>query len=116
MPFYIYQNEKTGEVKEILQGMNDEHSYSENGVKWIRIFTKPNAAIDTQINPNSAADFVNNTKTKNYSIGDLWDKSAELSERRGGKEDKVKQQALDSYKKKTGKRHPSENKTGTIEI
>lgn len=116
MPIYLYENPKTKEVKEVLQGMNDVHEYSENGVKWNRIFTKPTASIDTQLNPNSAADFVNSTKNKNYSIGDLWDKSAELSEKRGGKEDKLKQKALDDYKKKTGKHHPSENKTGVIEI
>ena len=113
MPNYLFENDKTKEVKEFFFHMNDEKIVR----GWTRILTVPNTSIDTQINPNSSSDFINNTKGKNYSIGDLWSKSAELSEKRGGDDnDPVKKKALDSYKKKTGKPHPSENKTGTIEI
>lgn len=117
MPIYIYQHPKTEEVIEIIQGMNDTHEYIKDGVKWTRIFTKPQATIDTQINPNSANDFVNNTKNKNYSIGDLWDKSAELSEKRAkGGQDPIKQKTIDIYEKKTKKLHPSKTSGGVVEI
>jgi hypothetical protein len=116
MALYIYQNPKTGETKEIVQSMNEEHSYSENNIQWARVFTKPNSSIDTQINPDSASSFINITKNKNYTIGDLWSKSAELNEKRGGENDPIKQKALKKYKDATKKDHPSLKKTGTFEI
>jgi hypothetical protein len=118
MPLYLFQHPKTEEIKEIFQGMNDLHEYSENGTKWLRIFTKPTASIDTKINPNSANDFVNHTKNKNYSIGDMWDISSELSDKRAkvSGQDPVKQKVIDDYEKKTKKLHPSKTSGEVIEI
>ena len=113
MGLYIFENNITHEVKDFFFHMNDEKKVD----GWTRLYTIPTASIDTKINPNSANSFIDQTRKKNYSIGDLWSKSAELSEKRGGDaNDPVKKKALDSYKKKTGKSHPSLNKTGTIEI
>ena len=41
MPIYLYQNPKTGKVKEIVQSVHDTHEYSEDGIKWDRIFRNP---------------------------------------------------------------------------
>ncbi len=108
MPLYLYQNEETGEIKEILQGMNDKHEYYQDGIAWKRIFTIPNASIDTTIDPHSAKDFVNKTGSKKGTVGDMMDLSAELSEKRASAtgEDPVKRKFFDDYKKKNkGKKH-----------
>lgn len=112
MPLYTYENPKTGETIDVLQGMSEEHSYTdENGLEWKRVFQAPNAAIDSQIDANNPAAFINATKNKKGTYGDLLDKSNELSEKRakehGGK-DPVKEKFLSDYSKKTkGKKHPS---------
>lgn len=109
MPIFLFQHPVTNETREIVQRMNEEHVFVDaKGVKWQRIFTVPQAQIDTQINPHDNRDFVTKTKVKNYSVGDLWDKSAELSakrEKQMGK-DPVKEKASLDYTKKTGKTHP----------
>lgn len=115
MPLYTYENPKTGETIDVLQGMNDEHTYiDENGLEWKRVFQIPNAAVDSQIDANNPLAFVDATKNKKGTYGDLLDKSAELSEKRakeyGGK-DPVKEKFLSDYSKKSGgKKHLSQMK------
>lgn len=124
MPIYLYEHPKTKEVKEIVQSVNDTHTYQENGVIWNRVFTVPNASIDTQINPESTNDWIEKTRNKRGTLGEMWDKSAELSEKRaklhGGK-DPVKEKYLNSKEKESGKKHLSrikeaKNRTYEIEI
>lgn len=112
MPIYLFENPKTKEVIEVVQRMNEEHIYIVKGVKWNRVFTKPSASIDTQIDPNSSRDFIEKTKNKNYSIGALWDKSAELSEKRAKVDgiDPIKEKEIKKYEDKTKKKHPSKIK------
>ena len=83
MPIYIYQNPKTSEIIEIRQAINDKHEYIDiEGLKWNRIFTPPELNIDS-LNPlASEKEFLQYTKNKKGTIGDLWDKSRELSEKR----------------------------------
>ncbi len=112
MALYTYQNPQTGETIDLIQGMNEEHSYTDkNGLEWKRVFQVPNAAVDSQIDANNPLAFVDATRNKKGTYGDLLDKSAELSEKRAktyGGEDPVKQQFLNDYSKKTkGKKHPS---------
>ena len=117
MPLYLFQNPKTGKVKEVIQKMNDDHVYfDEEGIQWNRIFTSPQASMDTQICKDSSQDFVRKTREKNYSLGQMWDMSAELSEKRGGASghDEVRNKAEEAYKKKTGKRHPHAKKQSTF--
>lgn len=110
MPQYIFQHPTTEKTIEVIQKMDDEHEFfDKDGVKWNRIFTKPQASIDTTFDPFSSRDFVDKTRGKSDSIGDLWDRSAELSNKRErilGK-DSVKEKAQQSYTQKTGKEHPS---------
>lgn len=114
MPIYLYSHPETGEIKEVFQGMNDEHSYEEEGVKFKRIFTVPQASIDTKVDPYSKKDFKEKICNKKGTIGDLWDASAEMSEKRAAKDgkDAIKEKALDNYaKERQGRRHISEVKT-----
>lgn len=115
MPIYLYKNKRTGEVKEVLQAMNDKHVYFEDGIEWKRIFLAPNTSIDTDIDPFSQDDFRERTGQKKGTIGDMLDYSAEMSERRAekcGGEDPVKKKYFDDYaKKRGGKRHFAEKKT-----
>ena len=79
MPEYIYEHPETGEQVVVLQSVHEEHVYEIEGVEYNRVYTVPNASIDTQIDPHSAKDFREKAKG---SIGDLWDQSAEASSKR----------------------------------
>jgi predicted nucleic acid-binding Zn ribbon protein len=129
MPLYLYQNEKTGEVREILQSMNDVHEYNgENGEEenWKRIFTIPQASIDTKQDPFSTNDFLDRTKSKKGTYGNMMDYSKELSEKRAsvmGGVDPVKQNYYKEYSKnRRGAKHPDtlkktfENKNVKVEL
>ena len=113
MPIYIFKHPQTGETREIIQGMNDAHEYESDGVKWERVFINPNAAIDTNSNadPFSEKDFVKVTANKKgEKIGDIWDRSTELSEKRKdkvGAADPVMKKYYENWsKKRKGKKHP----------
>ncbi len=107
MPVYLYKNPKTGQVKEVIQSMSQEHTYEEAGVKWERIFTVPNSAIDTIIDASKPSDFLRATQKK-MTLGEMWDESGRLSEKRIQKLgfDAVKEKAIAKYEKKCRKRHP----------
>ncbi len=111
MGLYIFQHPKSGEVKEVVQGINEEHSYvDEKGVKWNRIFTIPNASFDGQVDCESEADFSRKMGTKRGgTVGDLMDAAKEAGEKRTkiyGK-DPVKKKYLEDWsKKRKGKKHP----------
>lgn len=108
MPSYIYKNPETEEYVEVVQSMNDEHVFSKDGVKYQRVFTVPNAAITTRIDPFSQSQFARATD-KNGTMGDLFDRSAEMSSKRAdlnGGVDPVKEKYFKDYEKKTkGKKH-----------
>lgn len=114
MPYYIFEHPDTGEIKEVLQRMNDDHIYEENGIRWKRVFTKPATVIDSKFNPSSSSDFVQKTLNKKGSVGDLVDLSKELSEKRkeqNGGIDPVQQKHFEDYAKKhKGKKHPEQRK------
>jgi predicted nucleic acid-binding Zn ribbon protein len=110
MPVYIYQNPKTRQIKEIVQSIHDKHEYSENGILWDRIFTCPQVNAQEKLSVNSnEKDFARVTKNQKGTVGDLWERSQELSEKRKkvyGK-DPVKKKYFDDWsKKRKGKVHP----------
>lgn len=114
MPTYSYRNPKTGKTKDLIQTMSQEHSYREDGVEWERVWTVPQAAVDANIDPFNQNAFVDKVGSQKGSLGDCFDRSAELSakraEKRGGT-DEVKKNYFDAYKKKrNGKEHPSQVK------
>jgi hypothetical protein len=96
--------------------MNEEHSYTDQeGLAWKRVYQVPNASVDAQIDPYSNNSFLDATKNKKGTYGDLLNKSAELSEKRAkdhGGVDPVKKKFLSDYsKRRKGAKHPSEKKT-----
>ena len=118
MPLYLYENEQTGEVVEVLQGMNDLHEYrGSNGREkglWRRVYVNPTLSSDTKVDPFDEKSFINSTKSKNDTFGDLFDRSKEASEMRASKNggrDPVKEKHYAAYNKKTnGKLHPEQQK------
>lgn len=116
MPIYTYEHPETGETVDIVQTMSEEHSYTdENGLKWSRVFSVPNASSDARIDANDPSAFVEATRNKKGTFGDMLDKSKELSEQRAAKNggiDPVKEKFLKDYSdKRKGAKHPEEKKT-----
>ena len=112
MPVYIFEHPKTKEVREILQKMNDDHVYvDEDGVKWDRIFTIPAAGIDGRNDSISPKDFVEKTRGKGMTVGDMWDAAAQASEERSkilGK-DPMKEKYFKEYsEKRNDMKHPDQ--------
>ena len=110
MPEYIYEHPKTKEQITVLQSVHEEHVYKIDGVIYDRVYTVPQASIDTRIDPYSQKDF---RKIKSENIGDMWDRSRELSEIRAEKEgkDPVKEKYFEDYSHKTkGKKHGKDPK------
>lgn len=112
MPEYLYINDSTEEVYSVIQGMNDEHIFFDpkTGEQCRRIFTVPNASVDSLSNsdPFNIQEHVEKTGKMKGSVGDLWDVSREMSERRAekiGAEDPVKREMFNNYEKKNGVKH-----------
>ena len=112
MPTYVFQHPKTEELVELVQQMNEPHSFmDEDGIEWVRIWSNPNMAVNNSLidADTTCEDFVRKTKDKNYNLGEMWDLSAQLSEKREGTRgvDHVKEEAKKTYAKKCkGKKHP----------
>jgi len=105
MPIYSYIDDDSGETYDIVQGMNDVHEYYHNGKKLRRLYFAPNAAMD--MNANSESSFIEKSARMKGTVGDLQDYSKELSEKRGGFNDPVRQEYYKNYsKKRKGVSHP----------
>ncbi len=103
MPLYLYKNPSNGKIVSVLQSMNEEHTYSENGIKHERVFTIPNAQIDTEFDLNSSSKFVEKTGKMKGTLGEIWDYSQELSDKRAaqnGGTDPMREKAEEKYSKK----------------
>ena len=100
MPYYLFSHPETEEIREIFFHMNDEKVYiDENGLKWKREYVVPQASIDANIDPYSSRAFVEKTK-KAGTVGELFDLSKEMSEKRGGKKnDPIKKTHEKQWKK-----------------
>jgi len=86
MPLYTYEHPETGEILDVLQGMNDDHIYiDEKGLNWNRVFYSPEASIDSSIDPFSNQAFVEKTGKSKGTVGELMDRSKEMSQRRTDK-------------------------------
>ena len=102
--------------------MNDSKVYNgpsgkEVG-KWKRIWTKPLSATDTHVDPYSPKDFIKATN-KEGSVGDLFDRSAELSAKRTEKEgrDPLKEGFFKNYSRThKGAQHPEQKRQQSTEF
>ncbi len=116
MPHYNFQH-PDGRVISLYQGMNDPHIYiDEDDVEWKRLFDVPNTVIDSvfNIDPRSPQEFVRKTGLRRGKMNDLFQLSAELSEKRAAKEgkDPVKLKSWDKYESSRSKGviHPDRKK------
>ena len=113
MPLYLFEHPETGETIEVVQKMSDPHEYTDkNGVKWARVWQTPNAMIDSDIDPFNQRQWNEKTAKGKGTVGDLWDRSAELSEKRKKVlgHDPIKDKHFKDYsKKRRGIRHPNDN-------
>ena len=111
MPIYVYKHPEREEYREVFQGMNDEHVYSEDDVEWSRVFLAPNASIDNTIDPFNKQQYIDATYNKKGAIGDMMDLSSELSAKRAEKSgglDPVKEKFYNNYsKERNGAEHPN---------
>jgi hypothetical protein len=111
MPIYVYKHPENEEYREVFQGMNDKHVYSEDGVEWKRVFLSPNASIDNSIDPFNKQQYIDATYNKKGTLGDMMDLSADLSKQRAEKAgglDPVKEKFYDHYaKERGGAEHPN---------
>lgn len=99
MPQYLYQNIDTQEVIEVTQRMSEPHVYTDSsGVVWKRIFCNPKMSVDTKINPWDSKDFSRKTAAKKGTLGNIWDASSELAEKR------VKSEGIDPVAEATNKK------------
>ena len=116
MPIYIYKHPEEEKYIEELQGMNDKHVFFDSdGLEWKRVFTIPNASIDSKIDPHSQKEFIQKTENKKGTYGDMMDFSKELShiraEKNGGL-DPVKEKHFKNYSnKRRGAKHLDEVKS-----
>ena len=116
MPIYEYIHPETGEIIEVAQGMTDKHVFiDDQGVEWRRKFNAPNASVDNEFGADMTEDqFARATKGKNYTLGEMWDKSAELSSKRAqknGGQDPILNKAYKDYsKKRKGMKHRTQAK------
>jgi len=112
MPIYTFQNDKTGEVKDIVMTMNEEHRYiDESGFEWRRIFAVPQAAIDAKADITNSKTFVEKTGKQKGKMKDLFEQSQEASAKREKKFgiDPVKKKYFEDYSKtRKGKKHPQD--------
>ena len=113
-PLYYYENPKTGEIKEILQSMSEEHIYSEDGLKFNRVWVNPQLNVKgNKIDPFSSKDFVEKTARMKGTYGDMLDYSKEQSEARAAKNggvDPVQRKFFDNYEKENGVKHTADKK------
>lgn len=110
MPLYTFSNPDTGETIDIFFSMNDKKEYiDDKGKKWNREYLSPQLSTEASIDPWNNADFVNKTNNKG-TLGDLMDRSAELSAKRAdqnGGVDPIKEKYYKNYaKKRKGQQHP----------
>lgn len=106
MPEYVFTN-LSGEIQNVFFKIAEVPSVGTeitlNGQKWKRIFTIPNARIAVTIDPYSKNDFIKKTADKVETLGDIFDRSAELSAKRRDKEgiDPIKEKFYDKYEKES---------------
>lgn len=111
MPEYLYEHPNNGKVISVIQSIHDKHEYiDENGLKWSRIFTAPELNTEGSLKADcTAQQFSDYVGKKKGTIGDLFDRSKELSDKRQkamGK-DPLKEKYYKNWsKKRKGKRHP----------
>lgn len=114
MPLYCFQNKK-GQAKDFFFTMSAAPSIGEEieieGAVWTRVPSLPNATIDGSIDPFNTQQIMEKTNKKG-TMGGLFDRAKELSEKRAAKaggKDPVQEKWFKEYAaKRQGKKHPKD--------
>jgi hypothetical protein len=117
MPLYTFENPLTGEIKDVVFKMKDEKKFFQDGVEWKRIFSIPNAAVDTKYDPSNPKEFVAKSRNKKGTLGNLYDEAAEASvarEKKFGKDPIKKKYYEDWSKRRAGRKHPEARANGYL--
>jgi len=109
---YLFEHPETGDIKEVFQRMSEDHFYIDGkGIEWKRVYTPTNFSVDGRVNAFSSKEFVEKTAKEGMTVGDMWDLSRELHQKRersAGK-DPVKEKYNEGYSKShQGKRAPKD--------
>jgi hypothetical protein len=105
VPIYQYIDDDSGEVFDVIQNAFEKHEFFVEGKQMRRLFSVPNVSIDSK--PMSESAFLDKTSKMKGTVGDLHDFSRDLSEKRGGDNDPVRQSYYSEYAaKRRGKEHP----------
>ena len=109
MPIYQYAHPEHPVVIDIVQSMKEPHVFiDEEGVEWRRVWSAPNASVDSHTDPFNSEQFVESTKDTKGTYGDMIDRAKEASEKRTQKlgYDPVKQKYFKEYSKnRQGMKH-----------
>lgn len=113
MPLYTFSHPETGEEKDVFFSMNDKKQYIDaSGVSWTREYISPQLNPNGTVDPWDSKSFVDKTNNKGK-LGDLLDRSADLSKERAsqnGGVDPVKEKYYKKYsKERNGAIHPDKN-------
>ncbi|MBP01503.1 MAG: hypothetical protein CMM25_01640 [Rhodospirillaceae bacterium] len=114
MPLYIFKHPEKEEYKEVMFSMDEEKLYQKDGKVWERVFSSPQLNTSSSIDPWDNSSFVNTTSNTKGNMGDLIDRSKEMSLKRAEQNngvDPVKQKYFENYsKKRAGQLHPDQKK------
>jgi hypothetical protein len=109
MPIYQFRHPEYPIVIEEVQKMSDPHVYIDGeGVEWVRVWSVPNASVDSNPDPFDSKAFVDSTRDTKGTYGDMMDRAKEASEKRIQKlgYDPVKQEYYKNYsKERNGMKH-----------
>lgn len=114
MPVYDYHHEESGKTISVfvpLSATDQERAQQmgEDGNVYRRVYAAPLAAQNMLHGDSTIADFRRATTDKrNLSVGEAWDISREMSERRAAKNggvDPKKEQFYRDYEKRTKSKH-----------
>lgn len=119
MPSYEMENLATGKIELFFIPITEYPSLGEvreiDGEKWRRVITEaPMGIVKSSDNP-TLNNFINESASKRGTVGDLMEKSQEMSEKRAkdsvNGRDPVKDKWFDRWsKKRDGKQHPSDTR------
>ena len=86
MPLYLFEQIRTGELREVFFHMTDTKTYSgEDGKEeglWERRYYVPQMGVDTKFDEWDSKSFAEKSGKKIGTLGNLFDESQALSEKR----------------------------------
>lgn len=113
MPVLDFQNPETGKIISVLVPITapdkERHEQiGDDGKVYKRVYSAPNAAIDSRVTDASKEEFRKLTSKKGVTVGDMWEISDQMSRHRADKNggvDEVKEKFYKDYEKKFGRPH-----------